>query len=169
MSDIVDVIEKRTKVTPEEIKKEIPIKLYRKGSFFLHQLKDRENKKYNLEVSNDGSILKRYFLNKKGILNVLLPFGLENILNCKINVKEVNEPSVILVTRIKSKKGRKFKLSELDKNTYYRLKFYYPNGSGTIEFKKLESQELFKEIGGLEENFGEGRLQYYVSPIKRKK
>ena len=80
----------------------------------------------------------------------------------------MNEPSVILVTRIKSKKGREFKLSELDENTYYRLKFYYPQGSGTTEFRKLESQELFEEIGRLEENFGEGRSQYYVRPIKRK-
>ncbi|MCK4647854.1 hypothetical protein KAT24_02920 [Candidatus Pacearchaeota archaeon] len=164
MSDIANVVKGEIKAIPKEVKKGIPIILYGKGKLFLNEL--RENKKYNLEVSNETPLLKKYFLKKKDILNVLSSFGLENILDYKINVKEVIEPTIILVTRIQSKKGREVKLSRLDKDTYYRLKFYHPCA---MEFKNLEFQELFDKIGELEETFGEGRVQYYVAPIGRRK
>ena len=166
MSDIANVVKEEKKNNPGEIKKEIPIILYRKGRLFLNELK--ENKRYNLEVSNEASLLKKYFLNKKEILDVLLPLGLETILNYKIKVKEVNDPSVILVKNIKSRKGREIKLSRLDKDIYYRLKFYYP-GSGTSEFRKLEFQELSEQVGRLEEKFGERHLNYYVVSMARRK
>ena len=179
MSDVANVIKGKDtnphsdlykgeiKAIPKEVRKEIPVILYGKGRRTLNEL--RENKRYNLEVSNETSLLKKYFLKKKDMLDILLDLGLETILNYKINVKEVTEPTILLVTKIQSKKGREVKLSRLDKDTYSHLKFYYPGDSGTSQFKNLESQELFDKIGGLEESFGEGRAQYYVSPIKRRK
>lgn len=167
MSDLVNVVGEETKDIFQETKKELLIRLYRKGEVPLSKLK--EHRKYNLVVGDGTVLVQEYFLDKKEINTVLLSLEPEVTLNGRIQVKEVNEPEVTLITRIKSNKGREIKLNMLDKNTYYHLKFNYPGSSGICKLNMLEFQELFKEIGKLEETFGEGRVKFYVAPIRRKK